>query len=816
MNELVRVSRDGANRVYRLKDGYVRITPTEVTEGSTIRQLTTTGSWRVPTEAEKAPSPGRVQRIPADSLELLRELAHTASYLEDADRVRIQSLAYMGKATVSDAKWMSGTFNDIAAKTELARNSAPIQWSQKVAKTIVASAFDGFDTFWFTGQEEPYVDGIVAVDSDDMVHEYIDGEFQPLGQSVDEFDVPFLIPADEDELDDVITFLAENPGQPYDSGVVDDVEATLAELAEAGIDVGFLDMLQSIFEEKTGLTADAAGYSPLERSRNSRRQRRRPDGTFGPGRYATMPSVNNNKLNRRMRMSNWHRARLKKILPEILAPGQSITEWIKENPMLWNARTLRPIRASGATELRPYEADDTVSTIIALIPAEDDPINSIGPEEKHITVAFLGDSEEGFAAANEAAQAISEAAVDKVVIPTRGLEEFDGGAKVVLVDRPSVLPARETALSFPKVFDLDRENNSYPEFTSPHVTIGYSEGSLDDFVSPSDIPSDITFDRVAVWRGPERVEYPLGTPEPEEITEDAEQAPEPAPQPVDEDGTIIVAAGTLADDAPAVEEPAPTDDGEPVSEDAVDAQTSNDMGKALYYAVVDNVDKEAIYDVVAILPDENGNAAAWVRRGSQWVVAEDFIREFNSSQPPTVVQLEDENIIKDVLAQIDKYDTENPDQLDALSVETEQELVASIRAYRDGAQPEERNWLRVRAYALNRPDAIPTEWWDSAVSDLSVLDNQSPLYGEDGQIYAVTAAGIPGVADTPSDLAAVERLKRYWTVGAGAAKIRWGTDGDLTRCHRHLSKYMPSRSWNYCQVLHQRVFGMSNYKRDNR
>lgn len=34
------------------------------------------------------------------------------------------------------------------------------------------------------------------------------------------------------------------------------------------------------------------------------------------------------------------------------------------------------------------------------------------------------------------------------------------------------------------------------------------------------------------------------------------------------------------------------------------------------------------------------------------------------------------------------------------------------------------------------------------------------------------------------------RLHRYWTRGAGAAKIRWGTPGDFTRCTRQLRKYI--------------------------
>lgn len=67
-----------------------------------------------------------------------------------------------------------------------------------------------------------------------------------------------------------------------------------------------------------------------------------------------------------------------------------------------------------------------------------------------------------------------------------------------------------------------------------------------------------------------------------------------------------------------------------------------------------------------------------------------------------------------------------------------------------------------------------------------------------------------GQANTPGDLKAVERLRRYWTEGAGALKIRWGVSGDWQRCVDHLSKYMtPENAKGYCQNLHERATGMS-------
>jgi hypothetical protein len=63
------------------------------------------------------------------------------------------------------------------------------------------------------------------------------------------------------------------------------------------------------------------------------------------------------------------------------------------------------------------------------------------------------------------------------------------------------------------------------------------------------------------------------------------------------------------------------------------------------------------------------------------------------------------------------------------------------------------------------------------------------------------------VADAPLTVSPnpkAEKLRRYWSTGRGAAKIRWNTPGDWKRCYAHLSKYMGTRAKGYCQNLHKR------------
>ena len=63
----------------------------------------------------------------------------------------------------------------------------------------------------------------------------------------------------------------------------------------------------------------------------------------------------------------------------------------------------------------------------------------------------------------------------------------------------------------------------------------------------------------------------------------------------------------------------------------------------------------------------------------------------------------------------------------------------------------------------------------------------------------------PGWLTHPVD---TERLRRYWTKGKGAAKIRWGTPGDFNRCRSQLAKYVKPIYLNgYCANRHYDATG---------
>lgn len=51
------------------------------------------------------------------------------------------------------------------------------------------------------------------------------------------------------------------------------------------------------------------------------------------------------------------------------------------------------------------------------------------------------------------------------------------------------------------------------------------------------------------------------------------------------------------------------------------------------------------------------------------------------------------------------------------------------------------------------------------------------------------------------------RLRRYWTRGEGALKIRWGEPGDFDRCVTHLTKYVADPE-GLCANYHHEALGV--------
>ena len=178
----------------------------------------------------------------------------------------------------------------------------------------------------------------------------------------------------------------------------------------------------------------------------------------------------------------------------------------------------------------------------------------------------------------------------------------------------------------------------------------------------------------------------------------------------------------------------------------------------IYMAIVSPDDPRAVMQLSVLVPEttKSNDPMIWTRQAGTWVRDAQTLADLNSATPPPVVPL-DETVLNDVLKQVDTA------QETRESAKEEAPVTASGRISYDQA-------LMV-------------------------------MFGE--KFDAIVAAG---GADRNKGNA--EELRKYWTVGKGGLKIRWGTPGDWTRCVRNLKKYLGARSKGYCALRHKEMNGM--------
>lgn len=177
-------------------------------------------------------------------------------------------------------------------------------------------------------------------------------------------------------------------------------------------------------------------------------------------------------------------------------------------------------------------------------------------------------------------------------------------------------------------------------------------------------------------------------------------------------------------------------------------------------AVVDPIDEDAVLEMLAITPGPK----TLRRHAGRWLEDPAWVEVLKSVKPPKIVRL-DKAQVASVTTQVDQATADQ--EWEPFDVDTrEQYQIFTASAY------------------------------------LKELQNES----DERALFSLVA--VAGREITPKDRAATERLKRYWTVGKGAAKIRWGTPGSWRRCYRHLVKYVgPRIAPGYCTNLAKRLGG---------
>lgn len=190
----------------------------------------------------------------------------------------------------------------------------------------------------------------------------------------------------------------------------------------------------------------------------------------------------------------------------------------------------------------------------------------------------------------------------------------------------------------------------------------------------------------------------------------------------------------------------------------------------------------------------------------------------NDNKESTVDELETKREFsqnkRDKLAKTDKATDEG-----SYPIESIKDLQNAISAY-GRANEEDRPKIRAHivrnAKRLKATNMLPKNWSETPAKEKKSTwrDASDPLTAgvlmglsgmSDDEVVEIKA-GPPG-ATFPSPDPGATKLREYWTKGPGAAKVRWGTDGDFDRCVRHMRKFVGTRAEGLCNIYHRSAIG---------
>jgi hypothetical protein len=377
------------------------------------------------------------------------------------------------------------------------------------------------------------------------------------------------------------------------------------------------------------------------------------------------------------------------------------------------------------------------SGLIVALPADDDPIATHTPgqdPDPHVTMCWFGpaadidsDQQAAIRSAVEAVSSITDP-FDAKISGNATLGEDQ--AKVLLVESEELVNLRELLTTISPIGLAMGNAEQFPNFL-PHITWSYQD-------DPPSMPEAVKVGKLGVWMGDERVEFPFGNPELDALAAAAEP-------------TDPLLTPETSDVAP------------------------------LYLALTDAVDKDAVLDVLALVPGTatNSQPIVYSRANGSWQLDDEMRTAMLSTNPPPIVKLDDETA-KNVIEQVDSY-------FDRKGAE-------SAANPKDGKKGED-----------GKPGKDGDKGGRAATVDIF---DELQVYSEFGDLFPVpTLEALHAAGGLDRNRGGAEKLRRYWTTGPGGAKIRWGTGGDWYRCVKHLSKYLGPRAKGYCQLRHKEATG---------
>jgi hypothetical protein len=249
----------------------------------------------------------------------------------------------------------------------------------------------------------------------------------------------------------------------------------------------------------------------------------------------------------------------------------------------------------------------------------------------------------------------------------------------------------------------------------------------------------------------------------------------------------------------------------------------------LYLAIVDDIDPDAVLDVIAIVPPKRGaqgDVSAWKRDNGQWINAPEILQQLRGSTPPSVVKLEEPDLVKNVLAQVDKSTateaeetpapgatevtpegdpvpepvvaaaTVNIDRERAIKeglslpdgsypIRNKEDLKRAVKAFgRAKDKAKTKKHIKKRARALKATDLLPDTWntWD-IVRGYAYIDGSLNIHDVDDLLEAIELA-----VDEDQEAHIVKRARALnrldliphgWNTFESPETELWGPFGEL-------------------------------------
>ena len=443
---------------------------------------------------------------------------------------------------------------------------------------------------------------------------------------------------------------------------------------------------------------------------------------------------------------------------------------------LWiNCRcTLRPRLAEEALVASVDETKNK-STVVVGLPAQDHGIHSVGEEQKHVTLAFLGETE---------AEGVHEA-VQRIASDTQPFEASVSGngslgpdhAKVLFVEAPEIQGLRNRLMDDPAVSGPVEAADTHPHFV-PHMTVTYGD-------APAEITEfdSIPIDRLAVWHRDDQTEYPLGGGTVDETDESLAAA--------GADEVRVPWHGVLAP------ENVRSGDGRKF---AAGALRHRDLPLPLTWQKISDDGHKGNVTVATIeqveMIDGLMHASGWVLDTAEAAEVVGLIAEFgrfgvsvDADDATFEVDEEAEEVVFTDARVCSACIVPIPAFMEAW-------VALGFAPSSDSEPPADdvEDPCEKRDPETGECLDAPAEDDEALLAAIEFVD-VSPGRTEDG----------PGWLTHPVD---TDRLRDYWTKGPGAAKIGWGSPGDFNRCRMQVGKYVKPQYLNgYCANRHYDALG---------